>query len=335
MTQTTLARSIETTATEAHIVQGRRVLELEARALLDCAAVLGGEFAAAVDLVIATSGRVIVTGMGKSGHIARKLAATFASTGTPAFFVHPAEASHGDLGMVAKGDLIVALSNSGETPELRDILTYAKRFSIPLIGIVGRAPSTLGAAADVALVLPPVEEACPIGMAPTTSTTLMLALGDALAAAVLAAKGFERTDFAVFHPGGKLGARLVKVRDLMHGGEAMPLVGPERPMRDAILEMTRKRLGCVGVVEAGRLVGIVTDGDLRRQMERPGFFELPVRDVMARTPRTIDAEALAAEALARMNERPTAVSQLFVVDEADRRPLGVIHLHDCLEAGIA
>ncbi|MFW5680980.1 MAG: KpsF/GutQ family sugar-phosphate isomerase, partial [Pseudomonadota bacterium] len=235
MTNAAFARPSDRLAGSAarHVDRGRAVLRLEAKALADMAAALDAPFADAVDLLGATAGRVVTTGMGKSGHIARKIAATLASTGTPAFFVHPAEASHGDLGMVARGDVVVALSNSGETPELRDILTYAKRFGLPIVGIVGRSPSTLADAADVPLILPPLEEACPIGMAPTTSTTAMLALGDALAAALLAAKGFARQDFAVFHPGGKLGARLVRVRDVMHGGEAMPVIAPDRPMREA------------------------------------------------------------------------------------------------------
>ncbi|TVQ35599.1 MAG: KpsF/GutQ family sugar-phosphate isomerase [Geminicoccaceae bacterium] len=338
MTQSALDPSLgaDVVAVATHLDRGRTVLRLEAAALEACARGLDGAFATAVDTLLGIGGRVVVTGMGKSGHVARKIAATLASTGTPAFFVHPAEASHGDLGMVARGDAVLALSNSGETPELRDILVYAKRFSIPLLAIVGRAPSALADAADVTLQLPPLREACPIGMAPTTSTTVMLALGDALAAALLAAKGFERRDFAVFHPGGKLGSRLVRVRDVMHGGDAVPLITPERPMRDAILEMTNKRLGCVGVIDAGSLIGIVTDGDLRRQMERPGFFDLPVAEVMSAHPRLIQADALAVEALAAMEGPPRAVTQLFVVEAMDQcRPVGVIHLHDCLEAGVA
>jgi len=259
-----------------------------------------------------------------------------ASTGTPSFFVHPSEASHGDLGMVAPGDLVLALSNSGETPELGDLITYTRRFSLPLIALVGRAPSTLADHADVALVLPPLEEACPMGLAPTTSTTAMLAMGDALAAAVLAAKGFDREDFAVFHPGGKLGARLVRVRDVMHGGEDMPLIAPDRPMAEAIVEMTRKRLGCVGVVEEGRLVGIVTDGDLRRHLGREAFLAVPAGELMTAAPRTVTADALAAEALALMTEVEPHVTQLFVASgDAGALPIGVVHLHDCLRAGVA
>ena len=322
-------------ASAAHLEVGRRVLELEAEALRACAAALDRRFAEAAKRILACQGRVVTTGMGKSGHIARKIAATLASTGTPAFYVHPSEASHGDLGMVAPGDLVLALSNSGETPELGDIVTYTRRFRLPLIGLVGRAPSTLADKADVALVLPPHGEACPMGLAPTTSTTAMLALGDALAAAVLAAKGFDREDFAVFHPGGKLGARLVRVRDIMHEGDRMPLIAPDRPMAEAIVEMTKKRLGCVGVLDGGRLVGIVTDGDLRRHLGAPGFLDEPVAAVMTAAPRTIAPGALAAEALADMTERDPAVTQLFVLRRDGEPPVGVVHLHDCLHAGIA
>ncbi|MEO1090000.1 MAG: KpsF/GutQ family sugar-phosphate isomerase [Pseudomonadota bacterium] len=319
-----------------HLATARRVLSLEAQALQDCAAVLDARFADACELILGTRGRVVTSGMGKSGHIARKIAATLASTGTPAFFVHPAEASHGDLGMVHEDDVVLALSNSGETPELGDLVTHSRRFAVPLIALVGRAPSTLAEQADTALVLPPLTEACPIGLAPTTSTTAMLAVGDALAAAVLEARGFGSAEFSRLHPGGRLGARLVRVRDIMHGGDDTPLIGLDRPMRDAIVEMTRKRLGCVGVVAGEALIGVVTDGDLRRQMERPGFFDLAVEAVMTPAPRTIDAEALAAEALAQMTGGERQVTQLFVVDpHRSGQPLGIVHLHDCLKAGVA
>jgi arabinose-5-phosphate isomerase len=323
-------------ASAAHVRMGRRVFELEAAALHTCAASLDQPFAEACKRILATQGRVVTTGMGKSGHVARKIAATLASTGTPAFYVHPSEASHGDLGMLARGDVVLALSNSGETPELGDLITYTRRFSLPLIGLVGRAPSTLADQAEVALVLPRLEEACPMGLAPTTSTTAMMAMGDALAGAVLAAKGFDRDDFAVFHPGGKLGARLVRVRDVMHAGAEMPLIAPERPMSEAIVEMTAKRLGCVGVVDAGRLVGIVTDGDLRRHLGQEAFLARPVGEVMTGTPRTIAADALAAEAVAQMTEGHPHVTQLFVLARGeDTAPVGVVHLHDCLHAGVA
>ena len=317
----------------AAVESGRRTIRAEAMALEQLAAAIGTDFAQAVDLLAGVAGRVVVTGMGKSGHVARKIAATLASTGTPALFVHPAEASHGDLGMVTGSDAILALSNSGETPELRDLLLYAKRFGNPLVAMVGRDRSTLGDAADVVLSLPALAEACPMGLAPTTSTTAMLALGDALAVALLERKGFTASDFAVFHPGGKLGSRLLRVEQLMHAGDDLPLVRPEATMRDAVLEMTKKRLGCVGVTDAtGRLVGIVTDGDLRRRMAHD-ILEHRVSEVMTKAPRTIDRRALAVEAVAAMNGGERPITVLFVVD--GERPVGALHLHDCLRAGIA
>jgi arabinose-5-phosphate isomerase len=233
--------------------------------------------------------------------------------------------------MITPQDAVVALSNSGETPELRDLILYTRRFGILLVGITGRARSTLAEAADLALILPEVREACPMGLAPTTSTTCMLALGDALAVALLERRGFSASDFALFHPGGKLGSQLLRVEQLMHKGDELPLVGPDRPMVEAVLEMTDKRLGCVGVVEDGRLVGIVTDGDLRRHMA-PNLFERRVREVMTPRPRTIDRRALAVEALATMNGGGRPVTVLFVTE--DGRPVGALHLHDCLKAGI-
>ena len=290
-------------------------------------------FAAAVELLAGVTGRVVVTGMGKSGHVARKIAATLASTGTPALYVHPAEASHGDLGMITAQDAVLALSNSGETNELRDLILYTRRFSIPLIGMVGRPASTLADAADLCLLLPEVGEACPMGLAPTTSTTCMLALGDALAVALLERRGFSARDFAVFHPGGKLGSQLLRVEQLMHSGDELPLVDAGTSLADAVLEMTRKRLGCVGVVdEDGRLVGIITDGDLRRHMA-PDIFDRTAGEIMTRNPRTIEPRALAVEGVAAMNGPPTPVTVLFVVE--DDRPVGALHLHDCLKAGIA
>jgi arabinose-5-phosphate isomerase len=324
------------------IATGRRVVLAEAgalRALADALADghpegLGEAFEAAVARLGATTGRVVVTGMGKSGHIARKIAATLASTGTPALFVHPAEASHGDLGMITAADTVLALSNSGETPELADLLTYSRRFGIALIAIVGRAPSTLAGAADLVLQLPRHPEACPMGLAPTTSTTLMLGLGDALAVALLESRGFSREDFAVFHPGGRLGDRLVRVERIMHRGDELPLVRPETPMAEALIEMTRKRLGCVGIVAQGaegdELVGIVTDGDLRRRMS-PALLSESAGAVMTREPKVIRPEALAAEAVALMNA--SGITVLFAVE--GRRPVGVVHLHDCLRAGVA
>jgi arabinose-5-phosphate isomerase len=315
----------------ADIEAARRVLRTERQGLEALAASLDGSFAAAIDVFSAIRGRVVVTGMGKSGHVARKIAATLASTGAPAQFVHPAEASHGDLGMIAAGDAVLALSNSGDTAELGDIVAYAARFRIPLVAMTRRAPRVLAEAADVTLVLPATEEACPLGLAPTTSTTMMLALGDAIAVALLERKGFSSEDFKVFHPGGRLGRHLLRVADIMHGGNDLPLVPRGSPMSEAVLVMTAKSFGCVGVTEAGRLAGIVTDGDLRRHMESD-LLARTVEEVMTASPKTIGPGALAAEALGIMNEH--AITSLMVVDE-ERRPLGILHIHDCLRAGIA
>jgi arabinose-5-phosphate isomerase len=311
----------------------RRVLKTEIAGLTALADELSDRFSAAVDLLAAAKGRVTVTGMGKSGHIARKIAATFASTGTPAQFVHPAEASHGDLGMIAPGDAVLALSNSGDTTELAAILGYTRRLRIPLVAMSRRDGSALVEAADIALLLPASEEACPMGLAPTTSTTMMLALGDALAIALLERKGFAVADFQRLHPGGDLGRQLLTVSDVMHhGAAAMPLVALGTAMADAILEMSAKSFGCVGVTDGGkRLVGIVTDGDLRRHMG-DALLRSSVDLVMNRQPKTIRPHALAAEALGRMNHEK--ITSLFAVD-AERRPLGILHIHDCLRAGIA
>ena len=318
---------------------GRRVLALEADALQSLGRLLAEEpgataFARAVELMAAATGRVIVSGMGKSGHVARKIAATLASTGTPAQFVHPAEASHGDLGMIARSDAVLALSNSGETPELGDLVAYTRRFDIPLIAMVGKAPSALADSADAALVLPKVPEACPLGLAPTTSTTMMMALGDALAVALLERRGFSADDYRQLHPGGKLGARLLKVEDLMHKGPEMPLIGADARMSDAVLIMTEKRFGCVGVVEpptsAGKLVGLVTDGDLRRHMSSD-LLGRKVHQVMTRAPWTIGPKLLAAEVLKEMNDRK--LYRAFIVD--DGRPVGIVHVLDLLRAGVA
>ena len=314
----------------ADIASARRVLTAEAQALEALAASLGDAFVAAIEALAGVTGRVVVAGMGKSGPVARKIAATLASTGTPAFFVHPGEASHGDLGMVMPGDAVVALSNSGETPELGDIVAYTRRFEIPLIAITSRAGSSLAQAADVGLILPQVPEACPMGLAPTTSTTLMLALGDALAVALLERKNFTPADFRVFHPGGKLGQRLLKTADLMHGGDGVPLVGPDAAMSEVLLVMTQKRLGCAGVTENGRLVGIITDGDLRRHMH-DDLLAQRAGDVMTRGPKTVPPSMLAAEALRIMNSK--SITTLFVVD--DGRPVGVLHVHDLLRSGVA
>jgi arabinose-5-phosphate isomerase len=312
----------------------RAVLRTEAAGLQALAASLDGGFERAVDTLAAASGRVVVSGMGKSGHVARKIAATLASTGTPALFVHPAEASHGDLGMIVPGDAILALSNSGETAELADLVAHSRRFALPLVAITARPGSTLAAAADIALVLPSAAEACPMGLAPTTSTTMQMALGDALAVALLTRRGFTAADFHQIHPGGRLGTRLRRVRELMHGGDAVPLAPPDTAMDRALLLMTEKRFGCLGVVDAaGRLVGIVTDGDLRRAMG-PDLLARRVRDVMTHAPRTIAPDALAVEALHAMNARARPITTLFVVDGRGL-PIGILHVHDLLRAGLA
>lgn len=317
--------------TQGGLESARRVLRLEAAGIEALSRGLGDEFGQAIELLGRVTGRVIVTGMGKSGHIATKIAATLASTGTPASFVHPAEASHGDLGMITENDAVIALSNSGETTELADLVTYGKRFTIGLIAITGRRNSTLANAADVVLVLPDTPEACPMGLAPTTSTTVMLALGDALAVAMLERKGFSGDDFHVLHPGGKLGRRLLKVAAIMHGGDAVPLVGEDELMSEALIVMSMKSFGCVGIVDArGVLSGLITDGDLRRHMA-PDLLSQRVADVMTPHPKTIRPDALASEALGYMNNRN--ITSLFVVDS--ERPVGIIHIHDCLRAGIA
>jgi arabinose-5-phosphate isomerase len=312
----------------------REVLTTEAAGLRALAASLGDSFADAVARLATATGRVVVSGMGKSGLVGRKIAATLASTGTPALFVHPAEASHGDLGMIIPGDAVLALSNSGETAELADLVAHARRFALPLVAITGRPDSTLALAADVALILPRAAEACPMGLAPTTSTTMQLALGDAVAVALLTRRGFTAADFQSFHPGGRLGARLRRVRDLMHTGHAVPVADPDMHMAAALVLMTEKRFGCLGVRDAdGRLVGIVTDGDLRRAMG-PDLLSRRVRDIMTLSPRTIGPDALAAEALHVMNARERPVTALFVVAD-DQQPVGILHVHDLLRAGLA
>jgi arabinose-5-phosphate isomerase len=312
----------------------RDVLATEAAGLSALAAALDERFARAVDVLACATGRVVVTGMGKSGHIGRKIAATLASTGTPAQFVHPGEASHGDLGMVVRGDVLLALSNSGETAELADLIHHAHRFGLPVVAITRNGNSSLAQAADIVLILPPAPEACRIGLAPTTSTTMQLALGDALAVALLTRRGFGPQEFRQFHPGGRLGAQLRRVRDLMHAGPDMPLAAPAAPMHAALLEMSAKRFGCLGVVsDDGRLIGIVTDGDLRRHMG-PNLLEQQVGEIMTRAPRTVGPDALAADALRVMNEPPRPITTLFVVDAA-QKPLGILHVHDLLRAGVA
>lgn len=308
---------------------GRRVLSVEADALQTLSDSLGQAFAQAVETIFDAKGRVVCTGMGKSGHVARKIAATLASTGTQAMFVHPAEASHGDLGMIGPDDVVLALSKSGAGRELADTLAYAKRFSIPLIAMTAVAESPLGQAGDIVLLLPDAPEATAEVNAPTTSTTLQIALGDAIAVALLERRGFTASDFRVFHPGGKLGAMLRTVGDLMHGDDELPLIAADAAMSDALLVMSEKRFGAVGVVDgAGRLTGLITDGDLRRHMD--GLLTHAAGEVMTHAPLTIGPGALAAEALKVMNERRITV--LFVVEGG--RPVGILHVHDLLRAGV-
>lgn len=312
---------------------GTRVINNEGKALGMLADSLDENFCRAIDILAATRGRVIVSGMGKSGIICRKIAATLASTGQPAQFVHPAEASHGDLGMLADGDSVIVFSNSGETPELADIMAYTRRFGIPLIGISGRGESEVMQLADVGILLPPCREACPTGVVPTTSTIMMLALGDALAVTLMEHRGFTSDSFHRFHPGGSLGARLSKVSDLMHTGDSLPLVNVHTSMQDALLVMTQKGFGVAGVTNDNvELVGIITDGDLRRHLE--GLLSKRADDVMTHQPLVITPDALAQEALAIMNSRE--VTCLLVVNRLESRNLvGIIHIHDCLRAGVA
>ncbi|MCU9848169.1 KpsF/GutQ family sugar-phosphate isomerase [Defluviimonas sp. WL0024] len=320
------------TEPEIFLATARRVIEIEARGLDALAAALGDSVAAAIRLILDAKGRVIVSGMGKSGHVGRKIAATLASTGTPAQYVHPAEASHGDLGMVTEGDVALVLSNSGETPELSDIIAHTRRFGIPLIGVASRAESTLLRQSDVAIVLPRAEEACGTGIVPTTSTTMTLALGDAIAVALMEHRRFTPEHFRTFHPGGKLGAKLLKAGDLMHDGADLPLVPEATPMTEALLVMSQKGFGVVGVTDAaGRLAGIVTDGDLRRHMH--GLLDHTAGDVMTRDPRTIGPDQLAEEAVALMKDRK--ITCLFVVaPDGDGRAAGILNIHDCLRAGV-
>ncbi len=309
----------------------RRVLDMAGEAIAALGQSLNGDFTRAIDAILSIKGRVVVSGMGKSGHIGRKIAATLASTGTPAFFVHPGEASHGDLGMVTREDAVLMLSYRGETAELGDLMTHAKRLQIPLIGIAGNPHSTLLQTADIALVLPQAHEACPMGLAPTTSTTLMLVLGDALAVALMERRGFTADQYRDFHPGGSLGKALIRVSDLMHTGEELPLAAEDASMQDVVLIMASRRFGCVGITAGdGALIGIVTDGDLARHMDRD-LLNRKVADVMTRAPKVIGADRLAAEALALMNEKK--ITQLFVLDTA-QRPKGILHMHDCLRAGV-
>lgn len=308
----------------------RRVLTIEGEAVLALAQDLPADFVPAVELILGCKGRLIVSGIGKSGHIARKMAATFASTGTPSFFVHPAEASHGDLGMITPGDICLVISNSGETSELSDVIAHCARFTIPIIGISRRPESTLMRAARLRLTLPDLQEACAIGMAPTTSTTLTLAMGDALAVALMELRGFRKEHFGTYHPGGKLGAQLLTAAQLMHTGTAVPCVAADHPMPEVIVEMTARGFGVAAVCDsAGRLIGVISDGDLRRNLTR--LMRVSAQEVCTSNPVTITGETLAPEALGIMNARK--ITALFVVDAA-QKPIGILHIHDCLRAGV-
>jgi arabinose-5-phosphate isomerase len=314
------------------LTAARRVLASARDGLAALERDLDAPFVACLNLIGGITGRVIVSGVGKSGHVGRKIAATLASTGTPAFFVHAGEASHGDLGMIAAGDLVLAISNSGEAAELRDLIAYTRRAGIPLVAVTSRAQSTLARNADCVLALPNVAEACPLGLAPTTSTTMTIALGDAIAVALLERRGFTADDYKVFHPGGHLGRKLFRVDELMHVGDELPLVGPDTPMSEVVLTMTQKTFGVAGVVDgAGNLMGVVTDGDLRRHMRRSSsdLFAQKAVDVMTRSPKTAPPNLLAAEALRRMNE--AKITSVFVVESG--KPVGILRLHDILRAG--
>jgi arabinose-5-phosphate isomerase len=328
------AKKIAPAVSSRDFKAARRVIDAAQEALGQLGASLGPDFVRAVEVLLATKGRVIVSGIGKSGHIARKIAATLASTGTPAHFVHPSEASHGDLGELTRHDAALVLSWGGETSELSDLIVYTRRFRIPMIGMGWNPDSTLLKAADVALVLPKIREACPHGLAPTTSTTLMLVLGDALAVAMMERRDFSADEYHNLHPGGSLGRALIRVHDLMHNAEELPLAPESAMLRDAIPMMEKNNFGCIGLVDRkGILTGIITDGDLRRRFDRD-LRDAKVSDVMTRNPKTVRSDQLAVEAVALMNEK--SITQLFVLDPKARsqKPVGILHIHDCLRAGL-
>ena len=332
-----MAKTSATDHANAAVQSALRTLDAEASGIAAISAALqsdlGAAFAAAADLIRNAKGRLIVTGLGKSGHVARKIAATLASTGTPAFFVHAAEASHGDLGMITPDDVIVALSWSGEQPEMKNLVNYSSRFAIPMIAVTANAASSLGEAARIVLELPKAREACPHNLAPTTSSLMQAAIGDALAIALLEGRGFTALEFANFHPGGKLGAMLKFVRDIMHTGEAIPVKTLGAKMSDALVEMSTKGFGCVCIVdEDGKIAGIITDGDLRRHM-RPDLMTARVDDVMTKNPRTIPPGMLATEMLETLNSSKPAVTVLIVAE--GKKPVGIVHVHDVLRAGVA
>lgn len=314
---------------EDDLISAKDVFAIEVEALTALSQSLDESFSQALDYLESCEGRVVITGMGKSGHIARKMAATFASTGTPALFIHPAEAGHGDLGMISSKDVVIALSNSGESSELHSVVHYARRFAIPLIAVTQRPKSTLAEAADTKLIIPTIREACPMNLAPTTSTTMMLALGDALAIALLKRRGFSSNDYHILHPSGQLGRQLMRVCDLMHKIEELPLISQDSTMADAIVAMTAKRFGCVGVLNNEKqLCGIVTDGDLRRHMSDHLMLE-SVSSVMTQNPITIKERALVADALSIMEQK--SITVLFVVSEQSQTPVGLIQIYDCLK----
>lgn len=319
---------------DSFVQTAREVIEIERDGLTALVSGIDESFAKAAQMILSAPGRVIVSGMGKSGHIARKIAATLASTGTPAFFVHPAEASHGDMGMLAKGDIALLLSNSGDTPELANMIAHTRRFEIPLIGVASRTESSLAQHADVVLQLPRSPEACGMNVVPTTSTTMTLALGDALAVALMRHRAFTPAMFRQFHPGGKLGAQLSRVSDLMHSGQDLPLAHVGTPMTEALLTMSQKGFGVVGIAgQGGELLGLITDGDLRRNMD--GLLDRTVEQVMTASPRTIHADALAEEAVAMMTLHKPQITCLFVTQTPDDSQIaGLIHIHDCLRAGL-
>jgi len=316
---------------KSYISSAKKTIQTEIAGLESLIEFFGDEYIKAIDLILNCEGRVIISGMGKSGHIGNKIAATLASTGTPAFFIHPGEASHGDLGMIKKEDVVILLSNSGETKELKDIIYYCKRFEIPIIGIIRRKQSELTAQSTVPLVLPAIPEANEVN-APTTSTTMMLALGDAIAVSLIDAKNFSSQEFGTFHPGGKLGANFLKVADLMRKNQEIPLVKENQSMSEVLLEMTSKHLGCTGVInEKEQVVGIITDGDLRRHLEN-NFLENQAQNIMTKNPLHTSQNTLVAEAIAIMNKK--AITSILVLDD-NQKAVGILHLHDCLRAGVS
>lgn len=330
MALTTKVTVLPNTTLNPHISTARDVLTNESEALREMATNLDYPFADVVDLLLSIKGRIITTGMGKSGHIARKIAATFASTGQPSFFVHPAEANHGDMGMITTQDAVIALSNSGETGELANIIEFTHRFNIPLVGITRNSESTLHKLSTHPICLPRYPEACPMGLAPTTSTTMMLALGDALAVALLNARGFTAADFKTFHPGGSLGGKLRKVRECMHTDKRLPLAKTADSMRQVLITMSEKGFGCAGVINSQEeLIGVITDGDLRRHMQA-NLLDKTAEEIMTSSPLTITADTLMTDALALMNHK--RITSLFIV--VDNKPIGIIHVHDFLRVGI-